>query len=186
MAKKVSKHSRAARRGLIDAEGSGEAKSLESLPRENSEVKKSIIRTTIKNENLLTKKMELSKVKKASSKKKTSALKHKLERSSKVSGILATKIDQSIQRAKYVQNARKSGWDKTNQSIKIENHLAEELRNAVKEKELTQEEIDKMEEDEYVKDFYAKDEPKEEQEQEEEKTSSLGSNRFALLDDVEA
>ena len=48
MAKKISKHSRAARRGLIDAESSAEVKSLESLPRENSGVKKSIIRTTIK------------------------------------------------------------------------------------------------------------------------------------------
>lgn len=118
MAKKISKHSRAARRGLIDAESSAEVKSLESLPRENSGVKKSIIRTTIKNENLLNKKLEKNRIKKTN-KKKTSALKHKLERSGRLSGVLETKIEKSIARAKYVQNARKSGWDKINQGITI-------------------------------------------------------------------
>ncbi|KAF6071403.1 hypothetical protein MEM_03648 [Candida albicans L26] len=196
MAKKISKHSRAARRGLIDTDTSNEAKSLESIPREKSDVKKSIIRTTIKNENLLNKKLELSKIKKSTTKKKTSALKHKLERSDKISGILATKIDQSIARAKYIQNARKSGWDKTNQSITLENHLAQELKSASglgdeeeKKKELTQEELDKIEEDEYVKSIFAKkEEQKEEEEEEEEEETpnkSLANNRFALLDDIE-
>ncbi|CAX42251.1 uncharacterized protein, putative [Candida dubliniensis CD36] len=186
MAKKISKHSRAARRGLIDTDTNNEAKSLESIPREKSDVKKSIIRTTIKNENLLNKKLELSKIKKSTNKKKTSALKHKLERSDKLSGVLATKIDQSIARAKYVQNARKSGWDKTNQNITLENHLAEELKSASglgeKKKELTQEELDKIEEDEYVKSIFAK---KEEQQEKETPNSSLGNNRFALLNDIE-
>ena len=104
--------------------------------------------------------------KKSTTKKKTSALKHKLERSDKISGILATKIDQSIARAKYIQNARKSGWDKTNQSITLENHLAQELKSASglgdeeEKKELTQEELDKIEEDEYVKSIFAKKEEK--------------------------
>ena len=126
MAKKVSKHSRAARRGLIDTDSSGEAKSLESLPRENSGVKKSIIRTTIKNENLLNKKLEKSKIKKIN-KKQTSALKHRVERSGKLSGVLETKIEKSIARAKYVQNARKSGWDKINQTIILDNTIAKKV-----------------------------------------------------------
>ena len=43
MAKKISKHSRAARRGLIDTDTSNEAKSLESIPREKSDVKNQLL-----------------------------------------------------------------------------------------------------------------------------------------------
>lgn len=83
-----------------------------------------------------------------------------------------------------MQNARKSNWDKTNASIEIRNHMIED---AVR-KELTEAEIEKMEEDEYVRKFYEGDdvdiEEKEDGEEEEKKT--LGNNKFALLDEVEA
>lgn len=84
---------------------------------EDDSVRKSIIRTAIKNENLLAKKMELLRVKKNTATRKTSSLKHKLQRSSKLDGVLGNKIEQSIARAKYVQSARKAGWDQINRSI---------------------------------------------------------------------
>ncbi|CAI5759537.1 unnamed protein product [Candida verbasci] len=181
MGKKTSKHSRAARRRDID-ENEDKSNLISSIPNKNSDVKKSIIRTTIKNENLLNKKMELSKIRKSSdsNKKKSTSLKHKIERSTKISGILANKIDQSIQRAKYVQNARKSDWKKTNFDIEIKNHLANELK--VDKVELTQEDLDKMVEDEYVKDFFEitkEDKPKEDK-------VNLATNKFSILDETEA
>ncbi|OBA23163.1 hypothetical protein METBIDRAFT_9463 [Metschnikowia bicuspidata var. bicuspidata NRRL YB-4993] len=152
MAKKVSKHSRAARRGEIDV--GGEAKALENLPRdENDDVRKHIIRTTIKNENLLAKKMELEKVKKKGNKKLSHTFKHKTEKNSRLEGVLAGKIQQSIEKARYVQTARKSGWDQINKSIVIRTDLteapAEKAGEAVSEKEAQQ-----KEEDEYVKLFF--------------------------------
>lgn len=99
----------------------GEAQALERLPRqENSDVRKSIIRTTIKNENLLAKKMERSMIKKQN-KKVTSTLKSKTERSSKLEGVLSAKIQQSIDRARYVQGLRKAGWDEINKGLRIRN-----------------------------------------------------------------
>lgn len=140
---------------------------------ENSDVKKSIIRTTIKNENLLAKKMELNRIKKKGNKKLNSALKHKSERTSKLQGVLSTKIQQSIERAKYVQNARKSGWDKINKSIEVSNALVE--RAGVP----SEQEQQQAEEDEYVKQFFA-DGPAEEKK--EEKKEEKNGNIFALLD----
>lgn len=90
-----------------------EAKKLANIPKgEDNEVRKSIIRTTIKNENLLARKME-SKVKKKQPKKK-------LLRASNLDGVLASKIQQSIERAKYVQGARKAGWEQINKEAEPE------------------------------------------------------------------
>lgn len=180
----VSKHSRAARRGeIVD----GEAKLLERIANtENNDIKKSIIRTTIKNENLLARKMELNRVRKKGNKKNSSADKHKSDRGIKVEGILATKIQQSIDRARFVQNARKSGWEQINKSVNLQprKENAEELAK-------TQAQIEKEEEDEYVKQFYIdagkeEDAGKKEVKKEEAKANALKGNVFALLDETEA
>lgn len=159
----VSKHSRAARRGLV-AEGN-EATELLKLPAVDNGVKKSIIRSTINNEHLLQKKMENSRIRK-SNKKKTSTLKNKIERNEKLGGVLATKIEQSIARAKYVQSARRADWDRINKNIAVKETPAE------KPKENNEEESD----EEYVKNFY-KDTTQ---------ADYKANNKFALLDEEEA
>lgn len=140
---------------------------MANIPKEDdNEVRRSIIRTTIKNENLLNKKMENSKVKKYN-RKKTSALRHRLDRSVKTDGVLSHKIEQSIQRAKFVQSARKANWDKINKSIEVK---------ANDKPEKTQQQIEQEEEDAYVDEMFdrkAEPEPK-------------VANRFALLDEEEA
>lgn len=126
---------------------------LQKVPRaENDELKKSIIRTTIKNENLLAKKMEKDKIRKKSNKKLNNSLKHKADRSTKVEGVLATKIQQSIERAKYVQTTRKAGWDQINKTLNIKPLNGDA---PVKSKEQIEEEMEQDAEDEYVKKFYA-------------------------------
>lgn len=121
---------------------------MESLPKEeNNEVRKHIIRTTIKNENLLARKMELDKIKKKAPKKLNNSLKHRLERGLKVNGVLASKIQQSIDKARYVQGARKAGWDQINKTIVVENALVEKTAEPVVDAE-------KQAEDDYVKEFY--------------------------------
>ncbi|PVH18331.1 uncharacterized protein CXQ87_001254 [Candidozyma duobushaemuli] len=178
MAKKVSKHSRAARRGEINLDG--EAKSLATLAKgENSDVRKSIIRTTIKNENLLAKKMENDAIRKKSNKRKTSALKHKLDRNSKLDGVLASKIQQSIDRAKYVQTARKSGWDQINKGLNV--RPVEDLKKQDKPK--SEEEMAMDEEDAYVEEFFKDTKPEEEEAQ---KAPKPDQNAFALLEETEA
>lgn len=177
----VSKHSRAARRGEISTDG--EAKLLERIAKsENNDVKKSIIRTTIKNENLLARKMELDKVRKRGNKKNNNAIKHKNDRGIKVEGVLATKIQQSIERARFVQNARKSGWEQINKSIDISAKVEQ-----FDKPEKTQAQIEKEEEDEYVKQFYTDAGNKEvEEKKKEEKVNASKGNVFALLEETEA
>lgn len=172
----VSKHSRAARRGEID-EG-GEARLLEKLAKENDGVKKSIIRTSIKNENLLAKKMENLKIRKAN-RKKTSALKHRLERSGKVDGVLQSKIEQSIARAKYVQGARKSGWEQINNKIDILG-ASEEA-----DKKKPAKEIEREEEDAYVDQFFKSDDEKDDSPSHQVPVANSG-NVFAALEETEA
>lgn len=156
----------------------GEAKLLESIPKaENDDVKKSIIRTTIKNENLLAKKMEMEKIKKKGNKKKTSAFKNKTDKGLRVEGVLASKIQQSIDRARYVQTARKSGWDQINKTIQIKNDLAEKAPQP--ETKLTEEQMEQQEEDDYVDEFFNNEKKVEEKP----KTSK---NAFALLEETEA
>lgn len=130
--------------------------------------------------------MELDKVKKRGNKKNNSAIKHKNDRGIKVEGILATKIQQSIDRARFVQNARKSGWEQINKTINIET-TSGNFEEPVK----TQAQIEKDEEDEYVKQFYTdagKDGEMEKEEVKKEEVKANGSkgNVFALLDEAEA
>ncbi|KAK6463609.1 Alb1-domain-containing protein [Scheffersomyces coipomensis] len=195
MAKKISKRSRAARRGEIADEG--EAKELSNIAKpESNDVRKSIIRTTIKNENLLMKKMEDSKIRKAanSNKKKSNALRSKVERNDKLSGVLAGKIEQSIARAKYVQTTRKSGWERINKSITIASEISiidtaskDDKEDDDVAREKTAEEIEKEAEDAYVRDFYGEDKPEGKEEEEESvPIVSLSNNRFALLEETES
>ncbi|KAK8438609.1 hypothetical protein CJI97_004271 [Candidozyma auris] len=182
MARKISKHSRAARRGEVQLEG--EAKTLANVPKgEDNDVRKSIIRTTIKNENLLAKKMENDAIRKKANKRKTSALKNKLDRNQKVEGVLATKIQQSIERAKYVQSARKSGWDQINKSIQIKK--VEDLKKQQEEEPKSDEQMELEEEDAYVRDFYAGIKP-EGKKEESESLKASDQNAFALLEETEA
>lgn len=112
--------------------------------------------------------MENQKIKKGN-KRKTNSLKHKLERNDKLSGVLTHKIQQSIDRAKYVQNARKSGWDRINSNIEIKNHNSEE---PTPEKTVAQ--VEQEEEDAYVDEMFGREsKPK----------SSTPVNRFALLEE---
>ncbi|KAI3406695.2 ECM1 [Candida oxycetoniae] len=189
MAKKISKHSRAARRGQVPQE---QPVSVPKQSLENDGVRKSIIRTQIKNENLLSKKLESSKIHKQSNKKKTSSLKNKLIKSDKLQGVLSSKIEASIARAKYVQNSRKSNWDKTNSNIQIRNHMVDELNNNAAQskqgdnKKLTEMEIEKLEEDEYVRKFYEDENENVEGDKDAKiKNQLLSKNRFAALDDIE-
>lgn len=140
-------------------------------------MKKSIIRTSIKNENLLAKKMENLRVKKANQ-RKTSALKHRLDRSNKVDGVLQSKIEQSIARAKYVQGARKSGWEQINSSIDAASSGATEAKKTAKQ-------IDREEEDAYVDQFF-KDDAEETAEKEEPSVLFSSGNAFAALEETEA
>lgn len=170
----VSKHSRAARRGEVSLDGE---KLLQNLPKaENDDVKKSIIRTTIKNENLLAKKMEMEKIKKKGNKKKTSAFKSTHEKGIRVEGVLASKIQQSIERARYVQTARKSGWDQINKTIQIKNDLVEKMPEIA---EPTEEQTEQQEEDDYVDEFYNNEKKVEEK-------PKVAKNAFALLEETEA
>lgn len=155
----------------------GEAKTLASVPKlASNDVRDSIIRTTIKNENLLARKMENDAIRKKSNKKKTSALKHKLGRTEKLDGVLATKIQQSIERAKYVQTARKLGWDQINKSISIK-----PAEKTTEEKPKLEEEIQMEEEDAYVEKFFERSKP-----EKEEAASKPDKNIFAMLEEAEA
>lgn len=147
-------------------------------------VKKSIIRTTIKNENLLAKKMESNRIKKAN-RKNTSHLKSKIERSNKNSGILSNKIEQSIARANYIQKYRKSDWEKINKEINsgaVMNEDDDSLQ--------TKKQIEREEEDEYVKQFFDEDNDKKDEGDESQDTgpnaSQAQGNKFAILDEIEA
>lgn len=171
----VSKRSRAARRGEISE--AGDTADLGPVKEENDDVRKSIIRTTLKNENLLNKKMESLRIKKVN-RKKNNALKNKLERSVKLDGVLATKIEQSVSRAKYVQDLRKSGWDEINKGIAIKNDLVEVA--PVK----TAEQIEKEDEDAYVDQFFEKENDKKAAAAY--KAKNALSNSFALLEEEEA
>ncbi|AMD20575.1 HDL169Cp [Eremothecium sinecaudum] len=123
MAKKVSKHSRAARRNEVE---DIEAKSLSSLPRASTtDLTNVLLRTASKNEALLEAKIKnkrgknKDRVSKKTTKVPTTSLDSvRLERALKFASRLDGKIEKSVSRAKYVQSARKSGWDATNAMIK--------------------------------------------------------------------
>lgn len=126
MAKKVSKHSRAARRA-VDEEP--EAKALSELPRaEKTDLTNILTRTAAKNEALLEAKLRNKNKNKVGKKQlkerlNTSVIgadKERFERALNVANRLDGKIARSVSRAKYVQNARKAGWDSINEQIKTE------------------------------------------------------------------
>lgn len=147
----VSKHSRAARRGMINDEVD-EAKDLLKVPKlESNDVKKSIIRTSIKNENLLNKKLDNAKVKKLA-KKKNNAIRHKSERFTKLDGVLGNKIDKSMAKARLVHKIRKAGWDKVNGDIDIKNSTIDNTNDNNDDQDQMQ-----QEEDEYVRQFFEND-----------------------------
>lgn len=118
--------------------------------------------------------MESSRIRKGNI-KKTATLKRKLERSDKLGGVLATKIEQSIARAKYVQSARKATWTKIDQEA-LEGIATTNIVNLVKPVEKPEKDLEKEEEDGYVKEFYADEEKKEDS------PPNLSNNRFALLE----
>lgn len=88
---------------------------MAKVEKNNNDIKKSIIRTTILNENLLNKKIEKKKPKKLNN-----SIKHKMEKNTKLQGVLDAKINQSIERHKFVSNKRKMDWDKINKELKEE------------------------------------------------------------------
>ncbi|QLQ81750.1 hypothetical protein HG537_0F05120 [Torulaspora globosa] len=181
MAKKVSKHSRAARRG-IDEEP--ESKALAELPRaEKTDLTNILTRTAAKNEALLEAKLRNKNKNKVSKKRLKEKLdtsvvgadKERFERALNVANRLDGKIARSVSRAKYVQNARKAGWDSTNQQIRRERDNSAVVVN--KEPEAASE--DDME----------NDDPSRVTEEDSDKvseTSSSSKNLFSVLtDDVE-
>lgn len=96
--------------------------------------------------------MENDRIKKRAAKKKTSTLKNKLLRSDTLEGVLASKVQQSIERARFVQGARKAGWDQINKGINAEKPVpVKEAEDVDKEAQIEQEE-----EDQYVAEFYGK------------------------------
>lgn len=129
--------------------------------------------------------MENQKIKKMN-KKKTNALKHRLERSNKLDGVLSSKIEQSITRARFVQNSRKSGWDQINKGINLQNGLVE----SHEQKEKSDDQIEKEEEDAYVQQFF-EDEPSDKGASNNGNNAAKGPseqvvNRFSILEESEA
>ena len=128
--------------------------------------------------------MENQRIKKIN-KKKTNSLKHKLERSNKVDEVLSTKIEQSIARAKYVQNSRKAAWDQINKDISTTNDLVD--NNEPSEK--SEKQAEKEEEDAYVQQFFEDDSGKQKDDTSNNTSSkpkNTNMNRFALLEESEA
>ncbi|KAG7913484.1 hypothetical protein KL905_001153 [Ogataea polymorpha] len=176
MAKKISKHSRAARRGEI-SETTGEARDLERVPRlEKTDTIGPMIRASAsKNEDLLRQKME----KKASKSNKSRSgisktIKTRREKAVIIDGKLGSKIEASINRAKEIQSMRKANWDTINKQAK----------EAVKSKLLYH---DSSYQTEGRKEATEDDSEWENMDEEEESNDLVSSNnRFALLEEVEA
>lgn len=171
---KVSKNSRAARRGYD--EQSHESKELSKVPKNDSyedNVKKSIIRSNIINENLLAKKMDKRKI----TKRKTNTIKQKSNRFNTTSGILSTKIDHSVSRHNFIKSTRKSGWDKINQDINVK-----ELENEKNKEEAAKDNEQMDEDDQLLQEYFQETKqgsgqtPKQEAPQ----------NKFSLLEEAEA
>lgn len=129
MARKVSKHSRAARRG---ADELPESKQLEEVPRaQRTDLANILTRTAAKNEALLEARLQRKKKHRVGKKGLRSKLsetsvgseKGRFQRALDVASRLDGKIARSISRAKYVQTARKSGWDSINEQIRKETVL---------------------------------------------------------------
>ncbi|SCU79810.1 LAME_0B00452g1_1 [Lachancea meyersii CBS 8951] len=187
MGKKVSKNSRASRRfEALDTE----AQTLAQLPRaQDLDVTNKLIRTASKNEQLLEAKMR--KKDKTSNKvgKKTikkSALENldseRVARALNISSRLDGKVEKAKTRAKYVQSARKAGWESTNESIRRDLAKLTEREGSVPEAATQSGSSGDQEVDSMVE-----DDPAEEIEQNPQEAPSAAENMFGLLaDDVEA
>lgn len=128
--------------------------------------------------------MENQRIKKIN-RKKTNSLKHRLERSNKVDGVLSTKIEQSIARAKYVQNSRKAAWDQINKGISTTNDLVDNDGPSEK----SEEQAEKEEEDAYVQQFFEDNSSKQQDDtgnSTSNKPDNKNMNRFSLLEESEA
>ncbi|CAB4257036.1 similar to Saccharomyces cerevisiae YAL059W ECM1 Pre-ribosomal factor involved in 60S ribosomal protein subunit export [Maudiozyma barnettii] len=185
MAKKISKHSRAARRSELEIDT--EVKSLENLPRaEKTDLSNILIRTAAKNEALLDAKIQKKQdrkkffkekyTKKALENKLLAALnnedKDRLEHALNITNRLDGKVSKSIARAKYVQNSRKANWDQTNKVIK---------RKLKGDSILDKTEMKKNDDDEELD-----DEPFDDDEEENRNKKTIPQNMFGLLStDVE-
>lgn len=138
-------------------------------------MKRNIIRTTIKNENLLQKKLENQRIKKIN-KKKSNAKRQKTERSLRHDGILKNKVEQSISRARYIQSSRRANWDQINDAVK----------NSTKHGESDHGEKAIEEEDEYVKQFFSDKGQEDEQRKKDMESEENTQNKFDLLEEAEA
>lgn len=175
--KAISKRSRAARRLEVEEP---EAQSLANLPRsDKTDFASSLIRTANKNEQLLEAKLNKRKKYGKVNKNPSSSLlggKDKLQRALNITSRLDGKIQKSISRAKYVQSARKAGWEATNLIIRKEFQGKEGDSGIEKMKES---ELDKMDDGEEI-------EPYDSAQPETAEANKL-ANAFAALDDeVEA
>lgn len=190
MARKISKNSRAARQS--DAYEM-EAKVLADLPRpEKTDLTSILIRTTAKNEALLEAKLhkkDKNKVGKKSVAKKsalsiTSLDRDRVERALNVTSRLDGKIAKSVSRAKYVQSARKAGWDSTNEFIKKETESLNKKYDYVTKIDIKDAKEDSLESSEKQMDI----EPSEQEDidpVQEPEVSKTGNIFSVLTDDVE-
>lgn len=172
MAKKVSKHSRAARRGEIGANDlAPEAKLLAEVPRvHTTDLANSVIR---KNQSLLDSKL---KPKEGGIRKKTNTSRNKALRFATVDGRLSTKISQSIERSRVVQNTRKSGWDSINKALQAKPQEKPKAKPKVASVDA-----------EVMEEFFEGEEKEEaDGEGEVEVSVSSGNNAYALLMEEEA
>ncbi|KAL6939972.1 hypothetical protein ACO0QE_003850 [Hanseniaspora vineae] len=195
MAKKISKHSRAARKAEAEVH---EIKELADLPRaEKTDIAGSLIRTASKNEDLLNRKMERkqrgkNRIGKNSGKNELGLKdklknvdlgfleKEKLQKSLNFTNVLDGKISKSISRAKYVQGARKAGWDATNSRIRAELQLAQGSVNPASATTADKEPTEEMDQD--TEDVVTFGDLEEQEKQKKLQTNLFGS----LEDDVEA
>lgn len=111
---------------------------------------------------------------------KSKASKHRLERSDKLEGVLGTKIERSIQRAKFIQNARKNDWNTINKSINLDSKLNE----ISTEPEKSQEQLEKEEDEAYLNQFFDGDSSKSESSGS--KKENKKTNKFNVLEETEA
>ncbi|EDO15759.1 hypothetical protein Kpol_1049p17 [Vanderwaltozyma polyspora DSM 70294] len=195
MARKVTKNSRAARRGLTEV-FEPEANSLSELPRaQKTDLTNILVRTAAKNEALLDAKIGKKRAKKSGINKKALELKltetetliekQKLQRALNITNRLDGKIAKSVARAKYVQKARKAGWETTNQLIRNELTINnDEVKATTKEK--TEDNTSTVEAMEEHVETYGDVEGYDDLEEDNDKSVPKTKNMFELLnDDIE-
>ncbi|GMG41216.1 unnamed protein product [Ambrosiozyma monospora] len=122
MAKKISKHSRAARRGEIDVSATNENRDLENIPRlhKTDTISPMIRASAEKNQQLLSQRLQKKKSKTGRVGKNEGLSKVRQKRGSILSDKLSSKIDASIARANMIKFTRKNSWEQTNKLTKLE------------------------------------------------------------------